>query len=74
MKVAKINEFEYDLLTDGWIGPKGAAWNVCWEFCRKNGLLKSISPVHLPGESTGETFEVTDLGRRAIKKYETEDD
>lgn len=32
-----MNEFEYRFLTGSWDGPKGAAYNQTFEFCRNFG-------------------------------------
>lgn len=59
MTQIKMTTDEYEFLTGAWRGPKGAAFNAVYEFCREFGWL---SP-------TGET---TPKGLDAIKAYQTD--
>jgi hypothetical protein len=45
-----INEYEYEVLTDTWKGPAGAAYNACWEYCQENGLIKGNGQLTFEGE------------------------
>lgn len=51
-----INKFDYEVLTDTWEGPRGAAYNVSSEYCQENGLLSWSG-------------EVTSKGYEQINKY-----
>jgi len=37
-----MTEHEYEFLTDSWVGPKGAAYNQVYEFCKEFGWLKGF--------------------------------
>lgn len=56
-----INTFEYKFLTDTWEGPKGAAYNACYEYLKETG--------HIKGFDKGSNLLVTDQGREAVQKY-----
>lgn len=54
----KINSFEYEWITNGWNGPKGAAYNQTYEFLLESGLIdRQGNP--------------TPFGYKAIEEYET---
>jgi hypothetical protein len=52
-----INEFEYELLTNQWKGPAGAAFNSCWEFCKENSLIFPSGTLTEKGEQAIKDFE-----------------
>ena len=57
-----MNKYEYEFITGQWSGPKGAAYNQVYEFCKEFGWLKSFS---VAGEPVP-----TDKGIQAIKAYQ----
>lgn len=59
---ANINKFEYELLTNTWTGPKGAAFNACFEFCTERGYMTGLNHDGNP--------MVTTKGREQIAQFE----
>lgn len=55
-----MTEFEYEFLTRTWVGPKRAAYNAVYEFCKEVGWLKQKM----------DDWYVTPLGKEKIKEYE----
>lgn len=53
---ALMNKHEYDFITNNWEGPKGAAYNQVWEFCREFGWLTSEG-------------RITEKGTDAMREY-----
>mgnify|MGYP003386403153 CR=1 FL=1 len=37
-----MTSHEYDFLTNSWTGPKGAAYNQVYEFCKEFGWMKGV--------------------------------
>ena len=56
-----MNEFEFAFMTGRWKGVKGAAYNACYEFCKKRGWFMGLS-------DHGEPIP-TERGSKAIKEY-----
>lgn len=38
-----MNKYEYEFMTGKWEGPKGAAFNQCYSFCRRQGWIMGWS-------------------------------
>ncbi len=57
-----MTSHEYDFLTGSWTGPKGAAYNQVYEFCKEFGWLKGFYKNGPP--------ELTQKGMAAIKEYQ----
>lgn len=62
-----INEYEFQFLTNTWEGVRGAAYNVCREYCVNNGLVNmSKSSKHtIPSEKGFE--QITEYGKKLWK-------
>lgn len=63
-----INEYEYELLTDSWRGPAGAAYNACWEYCHENGLIGGSGRLTLRGEEQVALFK--EVKEKVLDKVE----
>lgn len=59
-----MTDMEYEFLTSQWTGPKGAAYNQVFEFCRSFGWCV--------GFDGGGRPVLTDRGIRTIKAYQSE--
>jgi len=60
-----ITSYEYQVLTNTWDGPGGAALWQAWEFCKEGGL---IAATNLDG-----TVVPSERGTKAIKEYQAEE-
>lgn len=58
-KQGDMTEYEYQILTNTWDGPYGAAWNVACETCIEFGWMDHFGTV-------------TPKGYRAMKEYQNE--
>lgn len=56
----QMTQYEYEVLTNTWDGPKGAAYNAAFDFCQEFGWLQIKM----------DDFRVTDLGKHHISIYE----
>ncbi len=56
-----MNEHEYEFLTGQWTGPKGAAYNQIYEFCKEFGWLLGFDTDMKPIPTRG--------GWKAINRY-----
>lgn len=54
-----MNKYEYELLTNTWEGPRGAAYNACFGFCKRFGWLQEKM----------DGFRVTEKGHKALARY-----
>ncbi len=59
----KINSHEFDILNNSWEGPKGAGWNVAFEFCRAQGLISRTTL------ENGITVYPSEIGKQLMKEY-----
>ncbi len=59
-RVTEMNDFDYDLLTGQWEGPKGAAYNVVYEDCKSMGFIKEKM----------DGWTLTEKGKQAVAYYE----
>lgn len=55
-----MNECEYNFMTGNWAGPKGAAWNSVYEFCRKSGWIMGWSDHDEPIPTSSGTAAIQD--------------
>lgn len=60
-----MNQHDYDFLTGQWTGPKGAAYNETFEFCRQFGWCV--------GFDTEGGVVLTKHGVKAIKAFQAEE-
>ena len=58
-----MTRHEYEFMTGTWEGPKGAAFNQVYEFCRAIGWIMSMSDHDEPIP--------TKKGTAAIREYQT---
>lgn len=61
MPNSDMTKWEYQVLTQTWDGPYGAAWNAASEFCIEFGWMDHFGIV-------------TPKGQRAIEEYERQKD
>ena len=61
MKTIIMTPFEYQFMTGRWEGPKGAAWNAVYKFCKEFGWIMGMSDHDEPIP--------TERGTAAIKAY-----
>lgn len=62
--MATMSIHEYQFLTGRWEGPKGAAYNEVYEFCRNHGWC--------PGFDVNGRAIITKQGVRAIKAFQSD--
>lgn len=53
-----MNEYEYEFMTGRWAGPKGAAYNVVYEFCKSRGWIMGWSDHDEPIPSSSGTAAI----------------
>lgn len=58
----QMSKFEYEFLTDTWEGPRGAAYNQAYEFCKEFGWIDGF---HMDG-----TPSLTNKGMEAVRAYQ----
>lgn len=60
-----MTKHEYDFCTSNWEGPKGAAYNQVFEFCRSFGWVAGF-------DQKGRTI-LTNKGIKAVRAYQAEE-
>lgn len=56
-----MNAYEYEFMTGRWKGPRGAAYNTVYEFCKNSGWIMGWSDHDEPIP--------TQAGSEAIERY-----